>query len=749
MESVACRDNMGSFVSLVTFIARANQDEDSTVSGDAIWSACRWMTISGTMFLVLLSPMTSATETMNTPTSRQVDQVDLIHGTRIADPYRWLEADVRESAEVAEWVAAENAVAQAYLDAIPEREPIIKRLTQLWNVARYGIPTHAGEKYFYSKNDGLQNQSVLYVAGSYDAEGEVLIDPNQWSEDGTTSLAGYEPSDDGQYVAYQKSEAGSDWRTIHVLNVESGELLDDQLRWVKFSPIRWNQEGTGFYYNRYPEPDEGETYQSVVLNQMVYFHRIGTSQGEDQLVYQRPDHPDWHFFAEPTEDGRYLLLTIEKGTDEKNQLHYRPISEADSPWRPLITDFDNQFFPVGSTGQNLFLLTDYEAPTKRLVVMDVERPGRKNLVEILPVSSATLESVSLIDDQLVATYLEDVLSRVSIFSLAGAHQRDVSLPGTGSAAGFAGKNADTETFYSFTSYNTPTGIYRYNMRTGQSQLIRQPKVDFDPEDYHVEQVFYASKDGTRIPMFLAYRKGIERDGDNPTLLYGYGGFSISLTPYFSVSRLAWMEMGGIMAIANLRGGGEYGEEWHLAGKLEKKQNVFDDFIAAAEWLVQHKYTRPERLAIQGGSNGGLLVGAVMTQRPELFGACLPAVGVMDMLRFHQFTAGRFWITEYGSADDPEQFQTLLDYSPYHNIKRGCSYPATLITTADTDDRVVPMHSFKFAAALQNAQAGPAPILIHIETRAGHGAGTPTTKQIEQAADLWAFLVQNLGMNRTD
>ena len=749
MESVACRDNMGSFVSLVTFIARANQDEDSTVSGDAIWSACRWMTISGTMYLVLLSPMTSATETMNTPTSRQVDQVDLIHGTRIADPYRWLEADVRESAEVAEWVAAENAVAQAYLDAIPEREPIIKRLTQLWNVARYGIPTHAGEKYFYSKNDGLQNQSVLYVAGSYDAEGEVLIDPNQWSEDGTTSLAGYEPSDDGQYVAYQKSEAGSDWRTIHVLNVESGELLDDQLRWVKFSPIRWNQEGTGFYYNRYPEPDEGETYQSVVLNQMVYFHRIGTSQGEDQLVYQRPDHPDWHFFAEPTEDGRYLLLTIEKSTDEKNQLYYRPVSEVDSPWRPLITDFDNQFFPVGSTGQNLFLLTDYEAPTKRLVGMDVERPGRKNLVEILPASSATLESVSLIDDQLVATYLEDVLSRVSIFSLAGAHQRDVSLPGTGSAAGFAGKNADTETFYSFTSYNTPTGIYRYDMHTGKSQLIRQPKVDFDPEDYHVEQVFYASKDGTRIPMFLAYRKGIERDGDNPTLLYGYGGFSISLTPYFSVSRLAWMEMGGIMAIANLRGGGEYGEEWHLAGKLEKKQNVFDDFIAAAEWLVQHKYTRPERLAIQGGSNGGLLVGAVMTQRPELFGACLPAVGVMDMLRFHQFTAGRFWITEYGSADDPEQFQTLLDYSPYHNIKRGCSYPATLITTADTDDRVVPMHSFKFAAALQNAQAGPAPILIHIETRAGHGAGTPTTKQIEQAADLWAFLVQNLGMNRTD
>ena len=749
MESVACRDNMGSFVSLVTFIARANQDEDSTVSGDAIWSACRWMTISGTMFLVLLSPMTSATETMNTPTSRQVDQVDLIHGTRIADPYRWLEADVRESAEVAEWVAAENAVAQAYLDAIPEREPIIKRLTQLWNVARYGIPTHAGEKYFYSKNDGLQNQSVLYVAGSYDAEGEVLIDPNQWSEDGTTSLAGYEPSDDGQYVAYQKSEAGSDWRTIHVLNVESGELLDDQLRWVKFSPIRWNQEGTGFYYNRYPEPDEGETYQSVVLNQMVYFHRIGTSQGEDQLVYQRPDHPDWHFFAEPTEDGRYLLLTIEKSTDEKNQLHYRPGSEVDSPWQPLIADFNNQFFPVGSTGQNLFLLTDYEAPTKRLVVMDVERPGRKNLVEILPASSATLESVSLIDDQLVATYLEDVLSRVSIFSLAGAHQRDVSLPGTGSAAGFAGKNADTETFYSFTSYNTPTGIYRYDMHTGKSQLIRQPKVDFDPEDYHVEQVFYASKDGTRIPMFLAYRKGIERDGDNPTLLYGYGGFSISLTPYFSVSRLAWMEMGGIMAIANLRGGGEYGEEWHLAGKLEKKQNVFDDFIAAAEWLVQHKYTRPERLAIQGGSNGGLLVGAVMTQRPELFGACLPAVGVMDMLRFHQFTAGRFWITEYGSADDPEQFQTLLDYSPYHNIKRGCSYPATLITTADTDDRVVPMHSFKFAAALQNAQAGPAPILIHIETRAGHGAGTPTTKQIEQAADLWAFLVQNLGMNRTD
>ena len=716
--------------------------------GDAIRVACRCGTASGAIFLALLPPMISATEPMKTPTSRQVDQVDLIHGTSVADPYRWLEADVRESAEVAEWVAAENAVTRAYLDAIPEREPMIKRLTKLWNVTRYGIPSHAGDRYFYSKNDGLQNQSVLYVADTYDAEGKVLIDPNLWSEDGTTSLAGYEPSDDGQYVAYQKSEAGSDWRTIRVLNVESGELLDDQLRWVKFSPIRWNQEGTGFYYNRYPEPDEGETYQSVALNQMVYFHRIGTSQGEDQLVYQRPDHPDWHFFVEPTEDSRYLLLTIEKSTDEKNQLHYRSVSEADSPWRPLITDFDNQFYPVGSTGQRLFLLTDYEAPTKRLVVMDVERPGRKNLVEILPARSATLESVSLINDQIVATYLEDVLSRVGIFSLAGAHQRDVKLSGMGSAAGFAGKMTDTETFFSFTSYNTPTGIYRYDMRTGQSRLIRQPKVDFDPEDYLVEQVFYASKDGTRIPMFLAYRKGLEWDGNNPTLLYGYGGFSVSLTPYFSVSRLAWMEMGGIMAIANLRGGGEYGEDWHLAGKLDKKQNVFDDFIAAAEWLVQQKVTRPERLAIQGGSNGGLLVGAVMTQRPELFGACLPAVGVMDMLRFHQFTAGRFWTAEYGSADDPEQFKTLLDYSPYHNIKPGRNYPATLITTADTDDRVVPMHSFKFAAALQNAQAGPAPILIRIETRAGHGAGTPTRKQIEQAADLWAFLVQNLGMKRT-
>lgn len=680
------------------------------------------------------------------PATRRVDQVDDYHGTKVADPYRWLEGDVRESTEVADWVEAENAVTRAYLDGIPARQKIIERLTKLWNYARYGTPTQAGGKYFYRKNDGLQNQSVLYVASDYSSDGRVLLDPNTWSEDGTVALANGEPSDDGRYFAYQKSASGSDWRTIHILKIDSGEHFDEQLKWVRFSSIEWNHDSTGFYYNRYPEPEEGEEFQSVALNPAVYFHQLGTPQSADVLIYKRPDHPDWHFGIEGTDDGKYLLLTIEKSTDAKNQLYYRDSSGTE--WKPLIADFENQFQLIGNDGQRLFLLTDFEAPTKRvvsmdLVAMDVDSPGRNGLTEIIPADRATLESANVIDGRLVAEYLEDVVSRVKVFALDGTFQRDVPLPGVGSAGGFGGKATDTETFFSFASFNTPASVYRCDMQSGEVSLVRQPEVAFDPDDYTVKQIFYKSKDGTRVPMFVAHRSDVEIDGNAPTLLYGYGGFSISLPPYFSVSRLAWMEMGGVMAVANLRGGGEYGEAWHLAGKLDKKQNVFDDFIAAAEWLIDNNYTQPHRLGIQGGSNGGLLVGAVMTQRPDLFGACLPAVGVMDMLRFHQFTAGRFWTAEYGSADKAEQFPALLAYSPYHNLKPGTKYPATLITTADTDDRVVPMHSFKFAAELQHAQEGDAPVMIRIETKAGHGRGTPTSKQIEQVADLWAFLAENL------
>jgi len=466
------------------------------------------------------------------------------------------------------------------------------------------------------------------------------------------------------------------------------------------------------------------------------------------LVHRDPENPEWHFGIEQTDDGRFLLMAVEKSTDAKNRLYYKPLGGnpgGEGDWRPLIEDFDNQFYPVGNDGDRLLLFTDYEAPTKRVVAMDVNRPGRENLTEVIPAAEATLDGARHVAGRLVATYLENVVSRVRLFSLSGDEQGDVELPGVGTIGGFGGDPDDTETFYVFTSFNTPASIYRYDFQSGESELIRQPDVAFDPNDYTVNQVFYDSKDGTRVPMFLAHRKDIKLDGNNPTLLYGYGGFSIPLTPSFAVSRLAWMEMGGVAAVANLRGGGEYGEEWHLAGKLDQKQNVFDDFIAASEWLIENKYTRPEKLAIQGGSNGGLLVGAVMTQRPDLFGACLPAVGVMDMLRFHRFTAGRFWTAEYGSADEADQFPALYAYSPYHNLKEGTAYPATLVTTADTDDRVVPMHSFKFAAALQHAQAGDAPVLIRIETRAGHGSGTPTTKQIEQVADLWAFLAANLGM----
>ena len=700
--------------------------------------------------MLLIGPMLQAeSPSINYPETRRVDHVDVLHGVEVPDPYRWLETDVRESDEVRRWVEAQNDVTFAYLKAIPERERIRKRLTELWNYEKYSSPFKEGGRYYFFKNDGLQNQFVLYRQDSLEDEPEVLIDPNEWSKDGTIALAGTAFSDDGRYVAYGVQDAGSDWRTWRVMEIDSRRVLPEQIEWVKFSGAVWTKDGRGFFYGRYDEPEPGATFQDLNLNQKVYYHRVGTPQSEDVLVYARPDHPDWGFNLDVTHDGRYLVLTIWKGTDDKYRIFYKDLTEPYGMPVALIDNFENEYTFVGSDGTRFFFKTDLQAPKKRLIAIDLRKPQRENWREIIPVSDDVLTDVSFVANMFVAQYLQDAKTQVKIHAMDGEFLREIEFPGIGTADGFRGERTDIETFYSFSSFATPPSIYRYDMLTGKSELLRQAEVDVDPDEYEVRQVFFDSKDGTRVPMFVAHKKGIELNGDNPTLLYGYGGFNIALTPGFSISRLQWMEMGGVFAMPNLRGGGEYGEEWHRAGTRGRKQNVFDDFIAAAEWLVENKYTRPEKLGIQGRSNGGLLVGAVMTQRPDLFGACLPGVGVMDMLRFHKFTAGRFWVDDYGSADDADEFKALLAYSPYHNIKDGEKYPATFIVTADTDDRVVPGHSFKFAARLQAAQAGDEPILIRIETRAGHGAGKPTEKIIEEVADEWAFLVHELELEIGD
>lgn len=698
----------------------------------------------GCVALMMFVSAVAAGDKLKYPDSRQSDHVDEHHGTKVADPYRWLEEDVRQSKDVAEWVAAENKITNAYLTAIPQRDAIKKRLTELWNYEKFGAPFKAGGRYFYFKNDGLQNQSVLYKLESLDAEPVVFIDPNGWSKDGTVALGSTSFSDDGRYVAYSVAEAGSDWNTWRIMEIETGRLLPDELKWVKFSGASWTGDSKGFFYGRFDEPTAGETFQKTNLNQKLFYHRVGTPQSDDVLVYKRPDEPTWGFQTRVTEDGRYLVIQIWKGTDHKYRIVYKDLTEPYGMPIDLIENFDNEYSFLGSEGTNFFFQTDLEAPRKRVVAINIRDP--KRIREVIPQSAETLTDVEIVANMFVATYLKDAKTQVKMYSLDGSFVREVDFPGIGTASGFAGKRTDTETFYSFSSFATPPTIFRYDLLTGISTKLRQAQVKFQPDDYVVEQVFYPSRDGTKVPMFLAHKKGIKLDGSNPTLLYAYGGFSISLTPTFSIARLNWMEMGGVFAMPNLRGGGEYGEEWHRAGTKLRKQNVFDDFIAAAEWLVEHKYTNRSKLAIQGGSNGGLLVGACMTQRPDLFGACLPAVGVMDMLRFHKFTAGRFWVDDYGSAENPEEFKALYAYSPYHNLKAGTKYPATMVTTADTDDRVVPGHSFKFAARLQACQSGDAPTLIRIETRAGHGAGKPTDKIIEEVADQWAFLVKNLGMN---
>ena len=530
-----------------------------------------------------------------------------------------------------------------------------------------------------------------------------------------------------------------------MLDVETGRLLSDELKWTKFSSASWTKDGKGFYYSRYEEPRRGAEFQALNFNNKLFYHRLGDPQSADTLVYWQPGQPDWQYQGNVSEDGRYLVITVSRGTDERYRVVVKDLAVRDAAPIDLIDNFDHEYTLVGNDGPVLFFKTDLRAPRRRLVAIDLNHPKQQDWKEVIPEAAATLQQVSLVGNRFAACYLKDVVSQVKIFSMDGRLVNDVPLPGIGAVVGFQGKRKDTETFYTFSSLATPPTIYHYDMTRGTSRLFRRAEVKFNPDDYAVEQVFYSSKDGTRVPMFIAHRKGIKLDGSNPTLLYGYGGFNISLPPVFSIGRVAWMEMGGVYVQANLRGGSEYGEAWHKAGTKLQKQNVFDDFIAAAQWLIEHRYTRPDKLAIQGGSNGGLLVGAAMTQRPDLFGACLPLVGVMDMLRFHKFTEGRQWVDDYGSSDDPREFKALRAYSPYHNIRPGVRYPATLILTADTDDRVVPGHSFKFAAALQRAQAGSAPVLIRISTRSGHGGGKPTAKRIEEVVDQWAFLAENLGI----
>jgi len=681
-------------------------------------------------------------KTNNYPVARKSDQMDDYHGVKVADPYRWLE-DL-DSAETRAWVEAENKLSFAFLESIPERTAIKDRLTKLWNYEKYGIPFKEGNRYFYTRNSGLQNQAVLYTVTSLEAQPQMVLDPNTLSPDGTVAVSGMQVSPDGKLLAYSLSASGSDWQEWKVRDVATSKDLSDDLKWVKFSGVSWTRDGKGFFYSRYDEP-KSDALKATNYFQKVYYHKLGTPQSEDVLVYERPDQKDWLIGGTVTEDGNYLILTIYQGTDVKSRVYYKDLKAKEAPVVKLLDDFDAAYNFIGNDGPRFFFQTDLQAPRSKVIEVDVDKPARDNWKVVVPEGNETLQSTSFVDHKFVANYLKDAYTQVKVYDTAGKLVNEVAFPGIGSADGFGGKATDKETFYSFTGFTTPTTIYRYDMTTGKSTVFRQPKVDFNPADYETKQVFYTSKDGTKVPMFITHKKGLKLDGNNPTYLYGYGGFNISMSPAFSVGNLVWMEMGGVYAQPNLRGGGEYGEEWHQHGMKLQKQNVFDDFIAAAQWLIDNKYTSTPKLAIGGGSNGGLLVGAALTQRPDLFGAALPAVGVMDMLRFQKFTIGWAWVSDYGSSDNADEFKALYAYSPLHNIKPGTSYPPTLITTADHDDRVWPGHSFKFAAALQAAQAGSAPVLIRIETKAGHGAGKPTTKIIEELADRWAFLVKTLEM----
>ena len=676
------------------------------------------------------------------PKARKADQVDDFHGTKVYDPYRWMEDT--GSAETQSWIEAQNKIANSYFETIPQRARIRERLTELWNYERVSAPSKIGKRYIYSRNDGLQNQSVLYITDSINDPGKVFFDPNKLSTDGTAALSGSSFTEDGKLWAYGVARSGSDRTEWRIMNVETGEHLSDTLPPNRQGGLAWLADNSGFFYQRYPAPEAGAELRAANRFPKIYFHKLGTPISDDKVIYERNDDGELTSGGLVTEDGKWYVIFTSKGTQRMNEVHFKDLSRPDSPIIPLVAERTASWSFVGNDGPVFYFRTDKDAERGKLVSVNVLARARI-WKEVIPQAAETLNGVQMINNQFVANYLKDAYTKIKIFDKEGKHVRDVELPGIGSAGGFGGKQTDTETFYTFSSYNAPPTIYHYDMKTGQSKLFRQAQVKFNPSEYEVKQVFYTSKDGTRVPMFITHKKGLKLDGSNPTILYGYGGFNISQTPGFSVSRIVWMEMGGIYAVANIRGGAEYGKEWWANGAVLKKQNTFDDFIAAGEFLIKNKYTSNKKLAIQGGSNGGLLVGAVLNQRPDLFGAALPAVGVMDMVRFTEFTVGAFWKSDYGDPKKPDEFKVLYSYSPLHNIKPGTKYPATLVTTADTDDRVFPAHSFKYAAALQAAQAGEAPVLIRIETKAGHGAGKPTAKVIEEQADIYGFLFKNLGM----
>jgi prolyl oligopeptidase len=678
---------------------------------------------------------------VNYPETAKVDTVNDYYGTQIVDPYRWLENDT--SAETEAWVVAENKVTDEYMDQIPYRYQVRERLEKMWDYPRFGVPFSEGDYYFFFKNDGLQNQAVLYIKEGLDGEPQVLLDPNKLSDDGTVALYDLSVSHDAKYMAYSISRSGSDWTEIYVMDIATRELLPDVVKWVKFSGMSW--ENDGFYYSRYDEPVKGKEYSNKNEYHKVFYHKVGTEQSADKLIFEDPKFALRNYGTSVTEDEHFLILYMSESTSG-NALYCKDLTKRNAKFVPIVTNFDNDYGVIDNLGDKLLVVTNYDAPKKQLVLIDPAKPDADNWEVLIPEREDVLQSIDLCGDKIVAQYMHKSASVAMLFDYDGTFEGEIVLPTVGSIGGFHGKKGDNTAFYGFTSFTYPTTIFKYDVAENQSKVYIKPEIDFDPEKYEVKQVEYPSKDGTIVTMFIVHRKDISMDGNNPVLLYGYGGFNISMTPSFRITRLAVIEQGGIYAVPNLRGGGEYGEEWHKAGTLERKQNVFDDFIAAAEYLIEEKYTNPEKLAIMGGSNGGLLVGACMTQRPDLFKVAIPQVGVLDMLRYHKFTIGWAWATDYGTSETEEGFNYLIKYSPLHNIKEGVSYPATMITTADHDDRVVPAHSFKFAATLQAANNGPNPILIRIETKAGHGGGKPTSKVIEEYGDIWAFTFWNLDMD---
>ncbi len=681
------------------------------------------------------------------PHTRSDGIVETQFGEKVADPYRWLENDVRNDAEVRNWVDQQNKLTGSYLETLPGRDIFASRLKQLFNFQRMGTPRKAGENYFYTRNDGLQNQSVLMVQQGVSGTPKLLIDPNAWAKDGATALAEWQPSPNGRYLAYAVQDGGTDWRTLRVIDAETGAALEDDIKWVKFSNIAWTKDNAGFFYSRFAEPKKGAAFQSLNTNQQVWYHKVGTQQAEDRLVYQTPDRPLLGHSAEVTDDGRYILITSSGGTDERYELTVGSLDAKQGlskavKFKKLVGGLDYEWQLAGSVGPTFYFRTNRAAPRGQIVTLNVEKP-RLAPATVIAETGDAMVGASLVGNRLIVAYLGDARSEAELRELDGRLVSTIPLPSIGTAAGFGGSGGDPETFYTFSSFAVPPSVYRYNTATGKAELFFQPKVAFDPADYVTDQVFYTSKDGTRIPMYIVKRK--DTPAGAPTILYGYGGFNISQTPTFAPTRLAWLEQGGVLAVANLRGGGEYGKEWHDAGRLARKQNVFDDFIAAGDYLIANNISAKGKLAIEGRSNGGLLVGVVVNQRPDLFAAAIPAVGVMDMLRFNRFTAGRYWVDDYGDPGKEADFKVLRSYSPYHNITPGKEYPAILVTTADTDDRVVPGHSFKYTAQLQASDIGTKPHLIRIETRAGHGSGKPTDKIISETADLWSFVAKWTGL----